>query len=276
MYNLYREKTLFSERIIITTLLNQVSIISPMKRKSICIILFCITIGTLIVFLRKPILTGELTKQTLFLWILNVCHIQAENAYPTAMLVDDDSGNGIFRIRKICNEIGIKATFAVIPSRLDNIKIDSLRKWQKEGYGIALHGFNHDRWKDWTTEEITNDISQSENLLRKYGLRINSRFIIPPHACNTHKIREAIHSKDYLMITGANIINPDKTVFQYGRFSLYADNPTMEEAKRILIAAYKKKAFVIFGTHSSMKDYFSEEKTKEILIFAKEMGFSFI
>lgn len=248
----------------------------PMKWKGICIILIGITIGIMFVFLRKPIITGEMTKQTVYLWLLNAFHPQATDAHPTAMLIDDDSGDGIYRIRQICNEIGIKATFAVIPSRLDSIKIDSLRKWQEEGYGIAIHGFNHDNWKDWTSEEIKNDISQSENLLRVYGLRTNSRYIVPPHACNTHKIRKAIHSKGYLMITGANIINPDMTVFQYGRFSLYSDNPTIEEAKRILIEAYKKKAYVILGTHSSMEDSFSEEKTKEILKLAKEMGFRFI
>lgn len=248
----------------------------PMKWKGICIILTGITIGFVFVFLKKPIITGEMTKQTVFLWLLYAFHSQATNAHPTAMLIDDDSGNGIYRIRQICKQINIKATFAVIPSRLDSIKIDSLRKWQEEGYGIAIHGFNHDNWKDWTSEEIKNDISQSENLLRKYGLRTNSRYIVPPHACNTHNIRKAIHSKGYLMITGANIINPDMTVFQYGRFSLYADTPSLEEAKKLLKAAYKKKAFVIFGTHSSMEDSFSEKRTKKILVLAKEMGFKFI
>lgn len=247
-----------------------------MIRKGICFILTGIIIGTILVFLQKPIITGELTKQTLYLWLLNVFHHQATDALPTVMLVDDDSGDGIFRIRQICNKIGIKATFAIIPSRLDSIKTDSLRLWQKEGYSIALHGYNHDRWKDWTAEEIINDINQSEKLLQIYGLKPDSRFLVPPHACNTTEIRKAIQSKGYLMITGANIINPDMTVFQYGRFSLYADSPSLEEARRILTVAYKKKAFVIFGTHSSMKDSFSEEKTKEILILAKEMGFRFI
>lgn len=247
-----------------------------MIRKSFCLILIGIIIGTILVFLRKPIITGELTKQTLYLWLLNVFHHQVTDAIPTAMLVDDDSGDGIFRIRQICEDIGIKATFAIIPSRLDSIKTDSLRQWQKEGYSIALHGYNHGRWKDWTFEEIINDINQSEKLLQKYGLKPNSRFVVPPHACNTNNIRKAIQSKGYLMITSANIINPDKTVFQYGRFSLYADSPTLEEARRILTAAYKKKGFVIFGTHSSTKGAFSEEKTKAILAMAKEMGFIFI
>lgn len=247
-----------------------------MIRKCFCLILTGIIIGTILVFLRKPIITGELTKQTLYLWFLNAFHHQTTDALPTAMLVDDDSGEGIFRIRQICNEIGIKATFAIIPSRLDSIKTDSLRQWQKEGYSIALHGYNHDRWEDWTFEEITNDINQSEKLFQIYGLKPNSRFVVSPYACNTNIIRKAIQSKEYLMITGANIVNPDMTVFQYGRFSLYANSPSLEEAKRILTAAYKKKAFVIFGTHSSIKESFSEEKTKAILVLAKEMGFKFI
>lgn len=78
------------------------------------------------------------------------------------------------------------------------------------------------------------------------------------------------------MISGANIINPDTTVFQYGRYSLDTDHLDLDEAKRIITKAYKENAFVIFGTHSSMNKTFSEEKTKEILNMAKSMGFKFI
>ena len=247
----------------------------PMKWKGFYIILTGITIGIVYVFLKKPIITGEMTKQTVYLWLLNTFHFQSTDARPTALLVDDDCGDGIFLIRQICVDIGIKATFAIIPSRLDKTKTDSLKQWQKEGYNIALHGYNHDRWNGWTSEEVINDITQSEDLLRVYGLKVNSRYIVPPHACNTSNIRKAIQSKGYLIISGANIINPDMTVFQYGRFSI--DNAmNMEEAKIILTKAFQKNEFVIFGTHSSMGDSFSEEKTKEILEWAKRKGFHFI
>lgn len=247
-----------------------------MKRICTYFILTAISLIALFVTIRRPIITGEVTKQTIYLWLLNSCHIQTKKARPTAMLIDDDNGDGIFKIWRICNELGIKATFAVIPSRLDSVKTDSLKRWQKEGYGIAIHGYNHDKWKEWPLEAITTDIQRCEHLLLKNGFINNFRFVVPPHACNTSNIRNAIKAKGYLMISGANIINPDTTVFQYGRFSLDTDYLDLDEAKRIIIKAYHEKAFIIFGIHSSMNSSFSEEKTKEILNMAKSIGFIFI
>ena len=210
--------------------------------------------------------------------MVNICHSQSKDAQSIAMLIDDDNGNGIYMIRKICDEVGIKATFAVIPSRLDSMKTNSLKQWQQEGYGIAIHGYNHDNWKKWTREEIIEDISKSELLLEKLGFKKDFNYVVPPHACNTSAIRSAISSKGYKMISGANIINPDITVFQLGRMSFNTET-TPNEMKRIqdlLTKAYNNKNFVILGTHSSMEGAFSEEKTKAVLKMAKNIGFKFI
>lgn len=226
----------------------------------------------------KPIITGRLTKQTIYLVFLNAFHLQDKNACPTAMLIDDDGEYGIYAIKRICDELEIKATFAVIPSRLDSAICNSLKQWKQEGFGIALHGYNHDRWEKWTKEEIIHDINQSEQLLEEIGFRKNYEYVVPPHACNTFAIRKAIKSKGYKMVTGANIVNPDTTVFQYGRMSFNKDmSPQeMQRIRKLLTNAYKKKTFIIFGTHSSMKGAFSEEKTKAVLQMAKDIGFIFI
>ena len=76
------------------------------------------------------------------------------------------------------------------------------------------------------------------------------------------------------MISGASLINPDRHVFQYGRIGI-GPNTDLEEMRNMLQKAYDRKAFVIFGTHSSIPSSFSEEKTREILRIAKEMGFNF-
>ena len=249
-----------------------------MKQKRGLIILIGLICGALFVYYRKPLITGELTKQTLYLWMLNMCHIQAKEAQPMAMIIDDDSEKGIYTIRRICEELGIKATFAVIPSRFNNVICDSLRHWQQEGYGIALHGYNHERWKEWSENEVINDITRSEELLEMKGFKKNFIFVVPPHACNTSAIRKAIKSKGYRMICGANIINPDMTLFQFGRMSFNKDMSPLEmqRIRELLTKAFNKKAFVILGTHSSMEESFSEEKTKAILQMAKDIGFKFI
>lgn len=240
---------------------------------AIAVIGLCSFIG-----LRKPIIAGKLTRQTVYLWALNSFHLQSADAQPIAMLMDDDSGEGIFAIKRITNHLGIKATFAVIPSRLSREMAESLKIWQQEGYGIALHGYNHDSWKDWSSDKIISDISASEKRLEALGLQTDFKYVVPPYACNTAAIRKAVRQKGYKYVTGANIVNPDTTMFQYGRIWIGADNGNIEEQemRELLTKAYEKRSFVIFGTHSSMPGAFSESQATAVLQMALDIGFRFI
>ena len=76
------------------------------------------------------------------------------------------------------------------------------------------------------------------------------------------------------MISGACLVNPDRHVFQLGRISITPETD-VETIREMLQKAYDKKAFIIFGTHSSITECFSIEKTQRILEIAKEFGFSF-
>ena len=76
------------------------------------------------------------------------------------------------------------------------------------------------------------------------------------------------------MISGANLVNPDRHVFQYGRISIDTDTD-IEAMRQLLQKAYNRKAFVIFCTHSSISESFSTVKTVETLRIAKEIGFVF-
>lgn len=76
------------------------------------------------------------------------------------------------------------------------------------------------------------------------------------------------------MISGASLINPDRHVFQFGRIGI-GPNTDLEKMRDMLQKAYDRKAFVIFGTHSSIPEIFSVEKTREVLQIAKEIGFCF-
>ena len=76
------------------------------------------------------------------------------------------------------------------------------------------------------------------------------------------------------MISGASLVNPDRHVFQYGRIGIGPETD-IDAMRELLQKAYDRKAFVIFGTHSSIPESFSEEMTKEVLQIAKEIGFCF-
>lgn len=245
-----------------------------MKRKMA--ILFTCLLALLLVFVyaRRPIVTGRLTKQTVYLWFLNSFHIKDSHREPTFMLIDDDSGMGIFKIHEICERVGVKATFAVVPSVLDSVRIDALRAWHKEGYGIALHGYDHGRWKEWTTEEIVDDINRSLAFLEEHDIASPHQIgiVVTPGSYNTHAIRKAIDSQGMKMVMGAGVVNPDTITFQWGRF-FFTQETDMNYAREILERAKTEKSFIIFGTHSSNPDEFSAEKTEFILRMAVEMGF---
>ena len=153
---------------------------------------------------------------------------------------------------------------------------DSLASWQRRGAGIVLHGLRHERWKKWSEAQIEDDIQKSYHRLNEQGFDTARilKLVIPPHGCNTSNIRKVIMRQGCQMISGANLVNPDRHVFQLGRIGITPKTDTVA-MRQLLQKAYQRKMFVIFGTHSSIPSWFSEEKTREVLIIAKETGFDF-
>ena len=225
--------------------------------------------------LSKSIIVGDWTKQAFYQWGLNCWHIQAKDAKPKILLIDDDSGNGIFSIKQLCDELHFKATFAVVPDFTNKEIIDSLKCWQRSGFGISIHGYDHRDWRELSYEEVVKDIEKCEKWLRQnqFDMR-NIRYIVSPHGANNRAIRKAIKDKGYQMVTGANLLNPDMKVFQLGRVMI-TRNTDLEETSVWLKKAKEEKLFVILGTHASIPGEFSIEKTKAVLQMAIDLGFEY-
>ncbi len=243
-----------------------------MKKIVWAVFMVCIIVFVFLLYVRKPFIAGKITGQTIYLSFQNLFHAKDTGDKAQFMLIDDDSGPGIFKIHEICERVGVKATFAVVPAFLDSARCDSLRKWHDEGYGIALHGYNHGKWKDWTTEEISNDIDKCLEFLNNRGFRnVDSiNLIVVPSFYNTSSIREAIQNKGMKMILGGNVVNPDNKVFIWGRLFI-TNNTDVEKIRLVLQETKDRKYSIVFGTHSSIPDEFSAEKTEKILLMAKEM-----
>lgn len=243
-----------------------------MKKIVWAVFMVCIIVFVFLLYVRKPFIAGKITSQTIYLSFQNFFHAKDTGDKAQFMLIDDDSGPGIFKIHEICERVGVKATFAVVPAFLDSARCDSLRKWHDEGYGIALHGYNHGKWKDWTTEEILNDIDKCLEFLNNRGFRnVDSiNLIVVPSFYNTSSIREAIQNKGMKMILGGNVVNPDNKVFIWGRLFI-TNNTDVEKIRLVLQETKDRKYSIVFGTHSSIPDEFSAEKTEKILLMAKEM-----
>ena len=230
----------------------------------------------LLVWWRLPLFGNEWSKQTIYVGLLDAWHGSSTDDKAYAMWIDDDSTEGVFKVKAIADEVGIKPAFAVIADRMEPMVADSLVSWQQQGASIVLHGLRHERWKEWNESQIENDIRQSCQRLHEQGFDTTNimKLAIPPHGCNTRIIRKVMAQHGFQMISGASLVNPDRHVFQLGRIGIGPDTD-LDAMRALLQKAYDRKAFIIFGTHSSIPEIFSIEKTREILKMAKEMGFCF-
>ena len=244
--------------------------------KKVVIIISLLLLVAIIIWWRAPIMGNGWSKQTIYVGLLDTWYGSSTDNKAYAMWIDDDSTSGVFKVKEIADAVGIPPYFAVIADKMEPEVADSLASWQRQGAGIVLHGLRHERWWDWNASQIEADIQKSYQ--RLYGQGFDTakitKLIIPPHGCNNRTIRKVIAQQGCKMISGASLINPDRHVFQFGRIGI-GPNTDLEKMRDMLQKAYDRKAFVIFGTHSSIPEIFSVEKTREVLQIAKEIGFCF-
>lgn len=222
---------------------------------------------------RAPVLTGPLTKQTLYVALIDALS-KHDADVARCLWIDDDGGEGVFTVKRLCDELHVKATFAVCPARLSDLVADSLAVWQQEGFGIALHGLNHESWRDWSETMIKNDLQESRRVLARRGidtLRLRT-FIVPPHASNTSAVRRVVKEAGCKMVTGAHVVNPDSSMQQWGRVWVTSDTD-MERLRSVLERAYRQRGFVIIGTHSSATGEFSAEKMRTVIRITRQLGY---
>ena len=244
--------------------------------KKVAIITSLIILVAVIIWWRAPIMGNGWTKQTIYVGLLDAWHGSSTDDKAYAMWIDDDSTIGVFQVKEIADAVGIPPYFAVIADKMEPEVADSLASWQRQGAGIVLHGLRHERWWDWDASQIEADIRHSYQRLYEQGFDTTkiTKLVIPPHGCNNRTIRRVIAQQGCKMMSGASLVNPDRHVFQFGRIGIGPDTD-LEKMRDMLQKAYDRKAFVIFGTHSSIPEIFSVEKTREVLEIAKDMGFSF-
>ena len=244
--------------------------------KRLFITIFVIAFIAVIIWWRSPLIGNEWSKQTIYVGLLDTWHGASTDDKAYAIWIDDDSTEGVFEVKAIADKVGIKPAFAVIADRMEPTVADSIASWQRQGARVVLHGLRHERWKDWEEGQIEKDIRQSILRLHEQGFDTTKilKIVIPPHGCNTKAIQKVIAQHGCQMISGATLVNPDRHVFQLGRIGIETGTD-LAAMRKLLQKAYERKAFVIFGTHSSIPEIFSGEKTTEILIMAKEIGFCF-
>ena len=238
--------------------------------------LFILFFLVAIIWWRAPIIGSEWSKQTIYVTLLDAWYGGSSDEKAHVLWIDDDSTEGVFKVKKIADEVGILPCFAVIADRMTPAVADSLATWQRQGAGIVLHGFRHEKWWEWDETRIQKDFELSFQRLEEQGFDTTRimRMVAPPHGCNNRTIRKVIQQQGLQMISGATLVNPDRHVFQLGRIPITVDTDTAA-MRQLLQKAYDRKGFVIFSSHSSIPSIFSEEKARLVLRMAKEIGFNF-
>ena len=72
-----------------------------------------IIVIALLVWWRMPLIGNEWSKQTIYVGLLDAWYGSSKDDKAYAMWIDDDSTEGVFKVKAIADEVGIKPVFAV-------------------------------------------------------------------------------------------------------------------------------------------------------------------
>ena len=179
---------------------------------------------------------------------------------PMFTWVDDDTASqeGIKSVKSICDNLGIKCTFACVTNQIlnDVDRRNTLLEWQKEGFHITTHSKTHENF--WTNnlniQNAEKDLIQSIIELKSYGFLECDLLITPGGNTNSNLLKMvrkwcpiALTSQD-----GANHIYSNRYAIK--RLFIQSEK-TLDYYKGVIDKAYIQGDWLIFGTHSALPEY---------------------
>nr|WP_315173614.1 hypothetical protein [uncultured Flavobacterium sp.] len=178
---------------------------------------------------------------------------------PLCTWIDDDTNlNGMSNVKTICDAIGIKATFAIIPD-YDSTKLATLLTYQQAGFHFTIHP-THQGWYSGPTTTFTS-VADCEDklitgikLIKKDGF-LNSDYLVYPGSSNSNAGIVKMMKKWCPAGISAGF-DGYNTSYGLGRYLIKREfidftTKTMADYKLIVDNAYINKAWLIFGTHSN-------------------------
>lgn len=115
-------------------------------------------------------------------------------------LIDDDgsSKTGMSELKTVCDELGVKCTFAVMTRLFEESStiLPFLKDLQADGFHICSHSHSHSNWyKDandgstmFTMEEVEKDLIKSLELLKINGFLDSDMLVYPGSSCTREGI----------------------------------------------------------------------------------------
>ena len=211
--------------------------------------------------------------------------LSACNTNPKKILtwVDDDTPmEGIASVKAICDNLGVKCTFATITQGWNESLLRRLHQYQREGFHIACHTESHGRWyKDmpegniFTAQEMEADLITSLEKMRSEGFVDSDMLVYPGSASGRTDVDTIGIVKKWCR---CGVLAGGSTWGKYGQ-GKYKINRTFITASTTDVSYYKglldnvtDEAWVVFGTHSGSATDFDSNVMTEILQYALENG----
>lgn len=229
---------------------------------------------------------------------------RSATAKPIITFIDDDTTSvaGVKRFRDVCKELGIRGTYACLPTCLDNDEsgelANTLLEYEREGFHVTLHSYTQNplyteifakiwQGQTYTAEEwevVEGDFVKGLQKLQEYGFT-DFKFWVTPYGVSGGPFDEL--ARKWGMHCGVSISNNDyeSTIMKRGKYSLNRasftpdDNtsvPTMPELKEIIDRASQDNGWVMVGTHMCQEEWNNEtalNRFRDLVNYAKSKGF---
>ncbi len=217
---------------------------------------------------------------------LKAALLSACNTEPKKILtwVDDDTPlDGITSVKTICDNLGIKCTFATITQGWTESLLEMLHQYQKEGFHIACHTESHGRWyKDmpegnmFNSHEMEADLLTSLQKMSAEGFIDSDMLVYPGSATGRTDVNTIGIVKKWCK---CGVLAGGNTWSKYGQ-GKYKINRTFVSTSHDL-SYYKNildtvidESWVVLGSHSGSIEEFDADMMRELLSYALEKGWA--
>ena len=224
-------------------------------------------------------ITSNITTETLTSVLFSAC-----NTSPRKILtwIDDDTPlAGIESVKAICDNLGIKCTFATITQGWTETLLERLHLYQKEGFHITSHTESHGRWykdmvdgKIFSADEMETDLLTSLEKMRAEGFIDCDMLVYPGSATGRNDVDTVGIVKKWCK---CGVLAGGSTWSKYGQ-GKYKINRTFITASNDvsyytdMLNSVTDEGWVVFGTHSGSETDFDSAMLTEIFSYALANG----
>lgn len=228
---------------------------------------------------------GMIKEKTIAPFIFNEC-----NTAPKKILtwIDDDTNSDTYvnSVKTICDNLGIKCTFATITDRWgtsNSASLDTLHQLQKEGYHITSHTGNHKRWytsdsdgsPKFTAQELETDLIESLQALNSEGF-IDSDMLVYPGSSATRTDIDVISIVKKWCSCGVLAGGNNWSKYGNGKYKInrtFFDKSTHDASYyKSLLDNVGEESWVLFGSHSATASQFDADMITDVLQYALNNG----